>query len=231
MTYPRAPLRCMGGKHYARRHILPLIPRTGPVVSPFLGGGAIELALASEGIPVYGSDIDMRLINFFQCIQTDAAQVKSLAYSYTGGVDRLEKPQFQELKYLLSNNGVNRFEAAALFWLFNTYSMYGMNLRYGESKKRASIERITTPPTCFSVEHLDYRDALAKHHDLTAYLDPPYYGIPHYYEDVPAWEEQDHADLAAILCERTATWVLSYDSHPRVRELLITNRKTEALLI
>ena len=50
-------LRWMGGKYKARKQILPHIPRTGPVVSPFLGGGPIEVCLSSD-VSVYASDID-----------------------------------------------------------------------------------------------------------------------------------------------------------------------------
>lgn len=54
------------------------------------------------------------------------------------------------------------------------------------------------------------------------YVDPPYYQqgrklYRHHYDDA------DHANLAAFLQNQAYPWLLSYDDHPRIRELYADN--------
>ena len=49
---------CPGGKTYAKKIVLAHLPLcTTSLVSPFLGGGAVELMAGAWGIPVQGSDM------------------------------------------------------------------------------------------------------------------------------------------------------------------------------
>ena len=43
--------------------------------SPFLGGGSVELACAARGIRVFGSDLFEPLVNFWNHLLDDAAQL------------------------------------------------------------------------------------------------------------------------------------------------------------
>src|SRR3990167_9138065 len=65
--YLGTPLRYAGGKTLAVGHIVNLLPdKIGRVVSPFLGGASVEIALAKElGIEVIGYDIFDILINYW----------------------------------------------------------------------------------------------------------------------------------------------------------------------
>lgn len=65
--YSGTPLRYAGGKTLAVGHIVNLLPdKIGKVVSPFLGGASVEIALAKElGIEVIGYDIFDILINYW----------------------------------------------------------------------------------------------------------------------------------------------------------------------
>ena len=59
-------LRYPGGKTRAVKHILPYFPaETRLVLSPFLGGASVELALCDKGIKVYGYDAFQHLITFW----------------------------------------------------------------------------------------------------------------------------------------------------------------------
>jgi DNA adenine methylase len=68
----KSPLRYPGGKSRAVKHILPHFPEDiREVCSPFLGGGSVELALATRGIQVYGYDVFEPLIWFWQALLQD----------------------------------------------------------------------------------------------------------------------------------------------------------------
>ncbi|MCG8626314.1 MAG: DNA adenine methylase, partial [Proteobacteria bacterium] len=59
----KSPLRYPGGKSRAVSMILGLLPAgIKTLASPFLGGGSIELAVASHGVKVYGYDIFKPLV-------------------------------------------------------------------------------------------------------------------------------------------------------------------------
>ena len=218
MTYPPSPLRWLGGKSRAVKHILPYIPTNGLVVSPFLGGGSVELALAAQGIPVYGSDIDSRLINLWQCLIEDAPRVRRLVEMYLPA----DKEVFEDLKTRLDAD--NPFVSAARYWYVNRCAVNGLNSHFaardslaGGDQKGLSPHLIVKPPSALHVECMDYRDALDKHPDKFAYLDPPYVGVDYYAGEV--WDDADHAELASVLRDRESPWLLSYGDHPRIREL------------
>src|SRR3989338_6385469 len=65
--YMGAPIRYAGGKSLAVGLIIERIPNdVKRVVSPFLGGGSVEVAIAKElGIPVIGYDIFDILTNYW----------------------------------------------------------------------------------------------------------------------------------------------------------------------
>lgn len=65
--YMGAPIRYAGGKSLAVGLVIERIPEnTKRVVSPFLGGGSVEVAIAKElGLPVIGYDIFDTLINYW----------------------------------------------------------------------------------------------------------------------------------------------------------------------
>jgi len=68
--YDGAPIRYAGGKSRAVGYIIELLPTTiDRVISPFIGGGSVEVAISKElGIPVIGYDIFDILVNFWQVL-------------------------------------------------------------------------------------------------------------------------------------------------------------------
>ena len=69
----RSPLRYPGGKSRAvskivDKYIIPNIPESKKVCSPFFGGGSIEIDLAKRGFRVYGYDAFLPLVDFWQVL-------------------------------------------------------------------------------------------------------------------------------------------------------------------
>ena len=69
----RSPLRYPGGKSRAisqivDKYIIPNIPKSNKICSPFFGGGSIEIHLAKQGYRVYGYDAFPPLVDFWQVL-------------------------------------------------------------------------------------------------------------------------------------------------------------------
>ncbi len=61
-----------GGKSKALKQMLPYLPTTeAEVVSVFLGGGSVELALCESGVQVHGYDNYSALVTFWQMLLRD----------------------------------------------------------------------------------------------------------------------------------------------------------------
>jgi DNA adenine methylase len=87
------------------------------------------------------------------------------------------------------------------------------------SRDIGRCHRAATWFPCFEVRNEDFAGVLDT---LTprsfAYLDPPYYVQgPNLYKH--SFTEVDHARLATLLRSAAFDWLLSYDDHPRVRDL------------
>ena len=68
----RTPIRYAGGKSRAYDFIssyIPFWPRPKTIVSPFMGGGSLEVRWAHEmGINVVGYDVFWVLTNYWNCL-------------------------------------------------------------------------------------------------------------------------------------------------------------------
>ena len=66
----RSPLRYPGGKSRAVSTLTQYIPdHIDRLVSPFLGGGSLELSCAADGIHVFAADAFDLLVNFWKFAQ------------------------------------------------------------------------------------------------------------------------------------------------------------------
>ena len=217
----KSPLRYPGGKSKAVKAILPFIPEgTNKICAPFLGGASIELACASKGITVFGSDLFKPLIDFWsQLIENKTALVNKVSEYYP-----LPKQAFYDLQkiYPKLKSQLNR---AAAFYVLNRCSFSGATLSGGMSPNHprfteSAINRLKEfRVSNFHVAHLHYRDAIAKHCESLLYLDPPYYnGQSLYGTRGDMHKNFNHEDLQNVLSSRDR-WILSYNDCDKVRTL------------
>ena len=233
----KSPLRYPGGKSRAVKHILPYFPEDiREVCSPFLGGGSIELALAEQGVRVYGYDIFQPLIWFWRTLTGNPEALADEADSL-----RKSHPDYENGRGLLKEDFINiredlksathySLQNAAKFYALNRSSFSGATLSGGWSKKASyarftdsSIERVRKfkEPKLY-VAPLDFKDSIPRHPDAFLYLDPPYllgkdketlYG-----DRGNAHKGFDHMGLANILRGRD-NWILSYNNCPEILKL------------
>lgn len=227
LPLPFYPITFPGSKRRSLPHILPKIPKKiKKVCSPFLGTGAVELALAAQGAKVKAYDADPLLIKFWRAIITNPAglaqEVRSLSPVET-------HEDFARLvAIVMAGTGQPRERRAAAYYLIikNTSLGIGMQHLNFTKTKKFNKEKTVLNLASFSAPNLSVARAdvfelleLQQTRESFLYLDPPYMSIDRLYNikySIPA--RFNHFRLANILNNREQ-WVLSYDDHPVIHKL------------
>ena len=217
----KSPLRYPGGKTRGVEIITSYFPKdVHTMLSPFFGGGSVELFMAAKGIQVIGFDVFLPLVEFWQCLQADAKKLAAAVKSFYP----LPKEKFYELQHA-QMHFETKLERAAVYYVLNRSSFSGATLSGGMSPDHprftiSSIERIKTfyNPN-YTVQFADFTDSLREHSTHFAYLDPPYLIKSSLYgKKGNAHKGFDHEGLFGILKKRN-NWILSYNECPEIREL------------
>lgn len=217
----RSLLRYPGGKTRGVDFITQFFPKhLDKLLSPFFGGGSIELAVAAKGTKVYGYDIFSPLVEFWQCVVTRPKKLAVEVEKYFP----LPKDTFYELQQTQTRFRT-RLQRAAVFYVLNRSSFSGSTLSGGMSPEHprftlSAIERLRNfyNPN-ISVEKKDFKQSLASHPHTFAYLDPPYLISNSLYgRKGDAHKDFDHEGLAEILKKREH-WILSYNDCEPIREM------------
>ncbi len=221
----RSPLRYPGGKSRAVKALTALIPdRVDTLVSPFLGGGSLELACLDRGIRVYGYDSFRPLVAFWQNLIADPQGLADRVAAH----HPLSRDRFYTLQQRHRDEATA--EQAVLFFVLNRASFSGTTLSGGCSEQSvrdrftvSSIERLRqfVPGwgDRFTVEAADFHDSLDRHPKAFLYLDPPYaIGAMLYGNRGSTHRGFDHEGLAAKLRGRSG-WILSYNDCSYIRDL------------
>ena len=247
----RSPLRYPGGKSRAvskivDKYIIPNIPESKKVCSPFFGGGSIEIDLAKRGFRVYGYDAFPPLVDFWQVLLKNPNKLANTTEKKL----RVSRKKFEQIQENFRNKSGKyaKIKNATMFYLLNRTSYSGTTLSGGmaidydfppNSWKRinprfnkASVERLRN----FSVKNLtvnklDFRRSILKHKDAFVYADPPYFiGKKKLYgnQGDMQFKQKDHEYLAKILKKRRH-WVLSYNDTLEVRKLYRGFRKIKKI--
>ena len=167
----------LGGKTRAATRIASLIP-AGLLVSPFLGGGAVELTVAGRGDRVAGFDAHLPVATFWQWQLYDPEALSVAVARTFASVPT--STEFEAMKRAMAEMDFS-VELAAAFYVVQRLSAYGMGVNGGfwaGSRERfgpGTYERIRTfKMPSLSVGHSDFRETLARFPEHFAYLDPPY---------------------------------------------------------
>ncbi len=229
-------IRYPGGKSLAVGHVVELLPdNLNRVISPFFGGGSIEIAISKYlGLDVIGFDIFDILCNYwkFQIEQPE------LLYNELRKL-KPNKEEFERIRKIL--NKVWKKEITLDPLTLAVYYVYNFNLSYGpgfmgwssdiylkEDRYEKMLERIKEfKPGNLKVECADFQDVIKKHPNDFLYLDPPYYigenskmfkGI-YPMRNIPVHHNGfKHEELRDLLRKHKGGFILSYNDCPKIRE-------------
>ena len=245
--YNGAPIRYPGGKSLAVGHILELLPSNiEKVISPFIGGGSVEIAISKElDIPVIGYDIFDILVNFWQILLNPTLKEKMLNILYELKPDKetynevkeeLKKHwEWNQYKKGIKENLIEDKAKLAAYYYFNYNLSYGpgflgwaSSVYLNEKKYNTLLEKLRN----FKNEKLevycaDFKEVLKKHQNDFLYLDPPYYigedskmfkGI-YPMRNFPVHHNGFlHETLRDMLKEHKGGFILSYNDCPTIRD-------------
>lgn len=216
-----------GGKSLAVKIIAPMVPSEHKViVSPFMGGGSLELYWAQNGRRVIAYDGFLPLVRFWDELLLETWKLSGHIQSYYP----CTKEEFKRLQGVYSKNYCLDSNChsmpSAVFFVLNRSSFSGTTLSGGCSNPSArftqsSIDRLRKFAEFqgkLTVNYSLWPDTLEKHTTEAMYLDPPYLIDPKIYGNRGDMHKGfDHQGLAAALRARTAPWVLSYNDCAEIR--------------
>jgi len=233
--YLGSPLRYAGGKSWAVGYIIERLPLSiKRLVSPFLGGASVEIAVAKElNIPVIGYDVFDILVNYWD-LQINHPEVLYEELRKLSPTPETYKLVKERLK--CHWKGEERLPSALLaaYYYFNHNLSYGpgflgwMSSVYADEEVyHRLLERVRT----FSVENLSvyctsFEEALEKHKEDFLYCDPPYYlgedstlfrglypqrNFPIHHHGL------NHELLRDLLYAHKGGFILSYNDSPTIR--------------
>ena len=230
-----SPLRYAGGKSLAVGYIAELLPpKIKRLVSPFIGGGAVEIAIAQEmEIEVIAYDIFDILTNYWN-IQIN--QPKSLHKRLVAM--RPNRRTFKSVKKRLSahwnkEQKLNRWDLAAHYY-FNSNTSYGphflgwpSDIYLNEKRYTKTLNKVKSfKADTLSVECATFQQSISRHKKDFLYCDPPYYlddgkmfvGMyPH--RNFPIHHNGFHHDqLRDLLLSHKGGFVLSYNDCDIIRD-------------
>lgn len=235
--YRGLPLRYAGGKSLAVGHVVAHLPAgVDKLVSPFFGGGSVEIACARElGIEVTGYDVFDILANYW-AVQLRAPVELAVRIGRWSPDKATYKAVKQRLKAHWDGSAriEDELELAAHYW-FNHNLSYGpgflgwMSSIYEDPRRfERLLDKVRTfhCPT-LQVRHGDFATAIPRHRRDFLYCDPPYYldgdskmfrGI-YPQRNFPVHHNGfDHAALRDHLHNHRAGFILSYNDCATIRE-------------
>lgn len=231
-----SPIRYAGGKTLAVGHVIELLPdNITRVVSPFFGGGSIEIAMSKElDLEVIGYDIFDILCNYWK-FQTENPK---LLYEKLKKL-KPNKKEFEKIRLILNDVWKKRVQLDPT--TLAVYFVYNFNLSYGpgfmgwsseiylnDKRYKRMLENIRDfDPKNLEVKCADFRNIMKKHKNDFLYCDPPYYigkdskmfrgiypmrNIPVHHNGFP------HETLRDFLKDHKGGFILSYNNCPTIRE-------------
>lgn len=182
--YTASPLRYAGGKSLAVGYVVERLPdKLERLVSPFMGGGSVEIACAKElGLEVIGYDVFDILCTYWQ------VQLRSPAALYKRLLDfPPDRATFKQVKERLKLhwNGTDKLKYydLAAYYYFNSNTSYGPHFLGWPSDVYLSPDRYQG--MCEKVRDFrapglvvkcaGFETSIPEHKDDFLYCDPPYY--------------------------------------------------------
>ena len=231
-----SPIRYAGGKSLAVGHVIELLPdNTKRVISPFFGGGSIEIAMSKYlDIEVIGYDIFDVLMNYWK-FQVEQPKI---LYEELRKL-KPNKEEFERIRLILNDVWKKKVKLDPL--TLAVYFVYNFNLSYGpgfmgwssdiylnQERYKKIIEKIRDfKPGKLNVGCASFEEVFKKYPNDFFYCDPPYYigkdskmfkGI-YPMRNIPVHHNGfNHELLRDLLKKHKGGFILSYNDCLTIRE-------------
>lgn len=233
--YLGSPLRYAGGKSLAVGYVVERIPEdVSKIVSPFFGGGSVEIACAKElGMQVIGYDVFDILCAYWKAqIEQPDVLYKALK-KLKPNRETFKKVKERLKKHWVDGKPLNPLDLAVHYY-FNSNTSYGPHFLGWPSDvylNDVRYQKLISKVRDFSAPSLEVRCApfersIRKHKNDFLYCDPPYYldegkmfvGMyPH--RNFPIHHVGfDHEKLRDLLLAHKGGFVLSYNDCDVIRD-------------
>ena len=231
-----SPIRYAGGKSLAVGIIIENIPSIKRLVSPFFGGGSVEIACAHHlGIEVIGYDIFNLLVNYWQQQLYSKNALYELLKTF-----QPTKTHYNEIKIKLKQHWekeklIRDPLTLAAYYYYNHNTSYGPNFLGWPSSIYMNVKRylkILDKVKSFNGDNISvyndtFTNVIPKYKYDFLYLDPPYYlkGDSKMFKGIypqrnfPIHHNGfDHALLSKLLKAHKGGFILSYNDCNAIRE-------------
>jgi DNA adenine methylase len=206
---------------------------------PFFGAGAIGFSILDDGLArrcsVWLNDIDPGMCALWTAVKDHPDCMYRMIEKFTPSPDLFYQYKeedgrrdlnvvhsgFRKLAlHRMSYSGLGAMSGGPLGGRDQS-SKYNVDCRWNPERIRAEIRSLSIVLGRFKhlkITNLDFAEVIRDAPETCfIYADPPYFEKgPELYKH--SMSDADHARLAALLRETKATWVLSYDEHPAIRE-------------
>ena len=234
--YGKSPIRYPGGKSAAVGIILEKLPAdVKNVMSPFVGGGTVEIAIANElDIPVRAYDIFDVLVNYWQIQLKSPHEISRRLLDFTPNRTTFAEVKNElEVHWEQGKKHLDKYDLAAHYY-FNHNMSYGpfflgnpSDAQLSGTKYYRAISRVHNfKAPNLSVKKLSFEKSIPKHPNDFIYADPPYYleegtvskGL-YPSSTKPIFHDGfDHRKLRDLLLNHKGGFLLSYNDCPTLRE-------------
>lgn len=217
------PLSYLGGKNRVAQKIIGLIPKHNCYIEPFCGGAQVFFHKEPSKVEVL-NDLNEDIFNFLRVCQLHHPELVRYLQFYTTSRKWFELFQGQNPETL---SDIQR--AARFFYLQkNCYGGLVRRQHFAISVQDGSNYNPHRIPLVLHLAHerllgvqlecLPYQDILTKYDrsDTFFYLDPPYFGRPHYKFNL---SEDGYIELANLLKALKGRFLLSLNDTPEIREI------------
>jgi len=234
--YLGSPLRYAGGKSWAVGYIIEYLPENiKRLVSPFFGGGSLEIAVAKElRIPVIGFEIFDILVNYWKfqinyplLLYKELKKLNPDKETYNFVKEELKKhwkgiKKLSPLKlatYYYFNHNLS-YGPGFLGWMSRVYANKKTYQRLIERVKNFNVKNI-------KIECASFEQVIPKFKYDFLYCDPPYYLGPdstvfkglYPQRNFPIHHENfNHELLRDLLKNHKGGFILSYNDAPTIRK-------------
>ena len=183
--YLGSPLRYAGGKSLAVGFVVELLPSpmTTRLVSPFMGGGSIEISLARElGIEVVAYDIFDVLVNYWDVQIRNSEALYARLKQFAPNRETFAAVKERLKLHWHGIDPLNSFDLAAYYY-FNSNTSYGphflgwpSDVYLNKRRYEKTLEKVRSfSASCLSVKCASFEESIPAHIDELLYCDPPYY--------------------------------------------------------